>query len=968
MMEPFLSSGKKAAVAAPPPSAVSSASSPTEPTPGSEPAHPAAASASSAPPSGSAELLPPAEDAIEWVACDTCNKWRRIPADAMPAEDAEWHCAMGPLSTSCDEPEDAWDELEWSEEKGWEENEPCADLIAPGWHKVVRRVKRQGERVVTAEERHELLGCISRFKRERKTQSVGLTSGWIVQSKQRPNGGSRSIDYTYTSPEGEKFNSDVKLQRYFDQQCGTQVHYESPAGKRFPTIEQAREYAEEAARQEAHCKANQAARNVQRTAEARASQAEPRNEQQPIKRDEEEEEEEEEVEVEEEEEEDEDSDEMVIDGVSSADDRAAEEAATAEEAALDALGGVPKTIDIYWPDDFQFYTAKVLSYSAATGKHQVQYYVDGEHLEEDLGREKWYRHLEENSPEASEILARVTEEVDRQLMGVQRGQRKGEEASSSAAEPGPGAATEAGATEAGATEAATTEAAPSEPAPTEAAPPEPAPTEAAPSEPEPTEAAPSEVVAAPQRRAASAASQRLRQQAGAPSQQQQKQKSTGRCGTCDGCANYAAGTSTECGECKFCLNMPKRGGKGRIMCELRLCERDSKSRKRRLEAEVSKARCQAFRQLECDVMIKLRDQWEKDANDRQEAERAARAERMARRATLRAAKRAAKRAAAAAAAAAAAQQQQQRKRKRPDGGGGEGKRHGKAAVAPEAGAPAALPRRPPPRVAEAVLESNGQPGHKERFLVRWAKPPKPFNRPEASWEPARKVPPALLIASLEEARAAFNRKALPELASAEGAVDGGAVDGGAEGGAGGDVEGGAGAALSGVVALSVPPDAAAECSAYLLEHWRDGRLPLRDGTTACFGYATYGKTLSAHDASQQAAHTLLMTNPLLPLLRLELPGFHAIELFLIGWLHENHGVVVELYFAHGLRQSPETLKSTGFDVHQDTEDFPYAHAARSSPAAAPRPAPPHAPPCSAPRPTTRPANVRGRARCWRARL
>ena len=25
----------------------------------------------------------------------------------------------------------------------------------------------------------------------------------------------------------------------------------------------------------------------------------------------------------------------------------------------------------------------------------------------------------------------------------------------------------------------------------------------------------------------------------------------------------------------------------------------------------------------------------------------------------------------------------------------------------------------------------------------------------------------------------------------------------------------------------------------------------------------------------------------------------------------------------GLRQSPHTLKSTGFDVHQDTEDFPF---------------------------------------------
>ncbi|MEC7931194.1 MAG: hypothetical protein VX218_02750, partial [Pseudomonadota bacterium] len=66
-----------------------------------------------------------------------------------------------------------------------------------------------------------------------------------------------------------------------------------------------------------------------------------------------------------------------------------------------------------------------------------------------------------------------------------------------------------------------------------------------------------------------------------------------------------------------------------------------------------------------------------------------------------------------------------------------------------------------------------------------------------------------------------------------------------------------------------------------------------------------------------------MTNPLLPQLREELPGFYEIERFLIGWLYDSFGLVVELYFCHGLRQSPLTLKSTGFDVHQDIEDFPF---------------------------------------------
>ena len=66
-----------------------------------------------------------------------------------------------------------------------------------------------------------------------------------------------------------------------------------------------------------------------------------------------------------------------------------------------------------------------------------------------------------------------------------------------------------------------------------------------------------------------------------------------------------------------------------------------------------------------------------------------------------------------------------------------------------------------------------------------------------------------------------------------------------------------------------------------------------------------------------------MTNTLLPLIRLELPGFRAMEEFLVRWLHETYGTVVELYFAHGLRQSSLTEKSTGFDVHQDTEEFPF---------------------------------------------
>ena len=40
-------------------------------------------------------------------------------------------------------------------------------------------------------------------------------------------------------------------------------------------------------------------------------------------------------------------------------------------------------------------------------------------------------------------------------------------------------------------------------------------------------------------------------------------------------------------------------------------------------------------------------------------------------------------------------------------------------------------------------------------------------------------------------------------------------------------------------------------------------------------------------------------------------------------MHLNYGTVVELYYAHVLRQSPETTPSTGFAVHQDTEEFDF---------------------------------------------
>ena len=68
---------------------------------------------------------------------------------------------------------------------------------------------------------------------------------------------------------------------------------------------------------------------------------------------------------------------------------------------------------------------------------------------------------------------------------------------------------------------------------------------------------------------------------------------------------------------------------------------------------------------------------------------------------------------------------------------------------------------------------------------------------------------------------------------------------------------------------------------------------------------------------------LLITNTLLPSMRKSVPSFFRIEQQLATWLHKTYGTVVELFYAHGLRQGPDTLRSTGFDVHQDTEDFEF---------------------------------------------
>ena len=549
-----------------------------------------------------------------------------------------------------------------------------------------------------------------------------------------------------------------------------------------------------------------------------------------------------------------DCDYLVIDGVSAAADRAADKAHAREEEASRALNGVPGEIDVLDLDFPMFCTAIVLSYDAESGMHLCRYTANDyyeEHEEaEDLTSEKWYPHIDDERAER-ELFARILADYNEQ----KKAQILGDSASAEADDNRSSAEMAASR------------------APTEV------------TIPSVGNEEPTGTAFGRQTRFGRNAKPKPR---------------VIKCGVCNGCARDRIGPSIDCGECKHCLDKPKFGGKSTIRqkCLRRKCEAE-------IEAEERKKR--ADDEMYIDSYIRQRDRWEKEQRAKceteraaQETERVARENRWMRRAEIKAKRRA---------AALAALERKARKA----AGRSDGKRkRSSSETAPPDMSPQPRPR-PPPRVPEAILESNGQPGAAERFLVRWVKPPKPFNRPESSWEIARKLPATLLAVGLEGSRAVFNRKVEPRLTSDASLPE-----------------------ASGVVALNVPEDAARRMCTYLQEHWRGGKLPLSNGS-ACFGYATYGKTLSAHDAQQQAQHTLLMTHPLLPILRTDVPGFTDIETFLTSWLHAKFGIVVELYFAHGLRQSPLTLKSTGFDVHQDTEDFPYARTSHALLRTSPQP-------------------------------
>ena len=126
---------------------------------------------------------------------------------------------------------------------------------------------------------------------------------------------------------------------------------------------------------------------------------------------------------------------------------------------------------------------------------------------------------------------------------------------------------------------------------------------------------------------------------------------------------------------------------------------------------------------------------------------------------------------------------------------------------------------------------------------------------------------------------------------------------------------------AGVTATHVDFNAAKLCAEFLQHGWQGNELVLGKGL-CCRGYSSYPKTLLDHDADEQMRTTLLITGTLLPSFRIGCPGFEEMERELLRWLAEKYDFEAELSYGHALRQSRETLRSTGFGLHQDTEDDP----------------------------------------------
>ena len=371
-----------------------------------------------------------------------------------------------------------------------------------------------------------------------------------------------------------------------------------------------------------------------------------------------------------------------------------------------------------------------------------------------------------------------------------------------------------------------------------------------------------------------------------------------RCWKCQGC-RLVGEKGKRCRACKEC--------KQAQVCPSRLCVLDPRYEKkvaaeRRRQAEQAK-QADAMLYVLCHLDVRDAEEaaWREARHCKLAAARVVREERKAQRVAKAAAREASRNERAAAHEAREARRRAKGKAPKRTAGGAGGPRGVLAAWRARGGAAAGASGRSRP-VPERILESNGEPGygehvaeparprvglarcvaaavpamplthptpseiasrlrsHLERFLVLWSGQ----SRAAATWEPGLKLPHHLLLRDLDACRAAFNRTVEPLLSLPADDPH-----------------------CSGVVATSVDAAHAAACAAHLQRHWVNGRLLLRKGTKSCSGYTTYGKVLEQHDMEQQRTHTLLITHPLLPLLREEVTMQMATALVTTPGLRPN---------------------------------------------------------------------------------
>jgi len=136
----------------------------------------------------------------------------------------------------------------------------------------------------------------------------------------------------------------------------------------------------------------------------------------------------------------------------------------------------------------------------------------------------------------------------------------------------------------------------------------------------------------------------------------------------------------------------------------------------------------------------------------------------------------------------------------------------------------------------------------------------------------------------------------------------------------------------GVQRLDLDPSVASGLATFLTDRWvPNGCLELPSANprskrpVKLLGYVTYPLVVGQHSAPLQQRHTLLLRSAShLAAFRFHAPGFAELERAVLHQLGviSDHTVAFMLSSAHVLLQSQETLGSTVFTEHQDTENDP----------------------------------------------